>query len=63
MQTVAPAKFADKLEERYRDIEGKKIVTGCGEKATTIGRKNPRPKGYSPQTEKKNLKPAKNKPN
>mmetsp|Transcript_3305 Transcript_3305/g.11791 ORF Transcript_3305/g.11791 Transcript_3305/m.11791 type:complete len:443 (+) Transcript_3305:951-2279(+) len=35
MQTVAPAKFADKLEEGYRDIEGKKIVTGCGEKGTS----------------------------
>ena len=35
LQTVAPAKFADKLEEGYRDIEGKKIVCGCGEKGTS----------------------------
>ena len=35
LQTVAPAKFADKLEEGYRDIEGKKIVTGRGEKGTS----------------------------
>ena len=35
MQTVAPAMFADKIEWRCRNIEGKKIVTGCGEKGTS----------------------------
>ena len=27
--------FADKIEWRCRNIEGKKIVTGCGEKGTS----------------------------
>ena len=35
MQTVAPAMFADKIEWRCRNIEGKKIVCGCGEKGTS----------------------------
>ena len=35
MQTVAPAMFADEIEWRCRNIEGKKIVTGCGEKGTS----------------------------
>jgi transposase len=35
MQTEAPAMFADKIEWRCRNIEGKKIVTGCGEKGTS----------------------------
>ena len=36
MQTKAPAMFADKMEEGCRDIEGKKIVTGCGEKRRAL---------------------------
>ena len=35
MQTEAPAMFADKIEWRCRNIEGKKIVCGCGEKGTS----------------------------
>ena len=35
MQIVAPAMFADKIEWRCRNIEGKKIVCGCGEKGTS----------------------------
>ena len=35
MLIVAPAMFADKLEWHCRNIEGKKIVCGCGEKGTS----------------------------